>query len=108
MGWRSIGCIAACGVACCAGLGVVRAYVQLGCRAQGRIGACESSGDSWAVRGRSESGARVGVLGVGGVAVGMGGRWLRVVGSCGGWSGVGVEVWLGGQVACGGEGGGVC
>ena len=36
------------------------------------------AGDSWAVRGRSESEARVGVLGVGGVAVGMGGRWLRV------------------------------
>ena len=37
-----------------------------------------SSGDSWVVRGRSEPEARVGVLGVGGVAVGMGGRWLRV------------------------------
>ena len=70
--------------------------------------ACEQWRYSWAVRGRSEPEARVGVLGVGGVAVGMGGRWLRVVGSCGGWGGVGVEVWLGGQVACGGEGGGVC
>ena len=39
MGWRSIGCIAACGVACCVGLGVVRASVQSGCRAQGGIGA---------------------------------------------------------------------
>ena len=66
-----------------------------------------SSGDSQVVRGRSEPEARVGVLCVGGVAVGMGGRaegrWVMW------WMGWGeVEVWLGGQVACGGEGGGVC
>ena len=52
-----------------------------------------SSGDSQVVRGRSEPEARVGVLCVGGVAVGMGGRaegrWVMW------WMGWGeVEVWL--------------
>ena len=94
MGWRSMGCIAACGVACCVGLGVVRACVQLGCRVARRGGSVRaSSGDSRVVRGRSEPWARVGVLGVGGVAVGIGGRaegrWVMW------WMGGGeVEVWL--------------